>query len=87
MYSSTSTSLRRRGLKRVPRSHLDELMQRAFLLTRVGTTYIAHCTLHSAHCKVLVKTLTTCDGNHGLQVIQEGASGIRCERLLCRTIQ
>ena len=32
-YSSTSTSWRRRGLKRVPRSDLDQLIQRALLST------------------------------------------------------
>ena len=37
MYSSTGTSRWWHGLKRVPRSDLDQLIQRAFLLTCAGT--------------------------------------------------
>ena len=37
IYSSTSTSWRRRGLKGVPRSDLDLLVWRVFLSTCVGT--------------------------------------------------
>ena len=37
MYSSTSTGWRQRGLKRVLRSDLDQLIQRAFLPTCAGT--------------------------------------------------
>ena len=40
-YSSTRTSWRRGGLKRAPRSHLDQLIQRTFLSTCAGTIFVS----------------------------------------------
>ena len=42
LLGNTSTTWRPRGLKRVPRSDLDYLIQRAFLSTCVGTIIICY---------------------------------------------
>ena len=49
LYCSTSISRRRRGLKSVPRSDFNYLIQRAFLSTCVGTTLVIYRSISNIH--------------------------------------
>ena len=51
LYISASSSWRRRGLKRVPRSNLDQLLQREFLPTCSGTILYCNSTWSVSHAQ------------------------------------